>query len=196
MEEVKHKTCKQCGQIKAIDEFRPYYHKAANKKATHYRICKGCESINTRFKYLNTKQDKSTITDREVQELEKINQLFDLLETRGLTPPKRAHEDRAVSSLVDQLLQTHLADAERAAEITGSVSTPAELTDWLLKPLAGDPDDLEDEFDELERRYRPQTGVDQVTYKPIFDDTYKDVLMKIEDRVEDYRKNYDYSDEL
>ena len=42
------KICKQCGQIKPIEQYRKYY---GGRKGT-YKVCKSCEKINARAKYL------------------------------------------------------------------------------------------------------------------------------------------------
>ena len=38
------KTCKQCGVIKPLEQFRNYY---GGRKGT-YTVCKSCEKINSR----------------------------------------------------------------------------------------------------------------------------------------------------
>ena len=57
------KTCKQCGVIKPLEQFRNYY---GGRKGT-YTICKTCEKINSRVKYL---EGKSELNDKEKAELQ------------------------------------------------------------------------------------------------------------------------------
>ena len=65
-----YKPCKQCGIIKPIEQFRNYY---GGRKGT-YTICKTCEKINSRVKYLEGKKE---LNDNEKLELQSIYQLWE-----------------------------------------------------------------------------------------------------------------------
>lgn len=174
------RQCRQCGEIKVMTQFRRYY----NSRKGHYRVCLTCEKINTRHKYLRRKSDNKELTQTELQELEKIERLYDVLRERGLRPPARQQEVPTGIDL-DAMLELHeskLVETQQLREEGIPENTPVELLEWLNKDLDGLENwELEDIYDNLEDRHRPQIGVDE-NYKPVFDDTYKTVLDKIRER--------------
>lgn len=179
---MKFRKCRQCGEIKQEAEFRQYYGETrTGKERGRYRTCKACESINTRYKYLCKKQAKGKASEQELQELDKIEQLYDLLRAKGLKPPA-TRERSTVLSRVDELLERH----------SVSVVAAQELLDWLNADLSQyEPAYLQDTVaDELIKRYRPQVGVDPNTYEPIYDDTHRDLLNKVLERFDEYEDNY------
>jgi len=95
------KVCKRCGVEKPIVDFREYY---GGRKGT-YSFCKTCERIEQRRKYLVTKDCASpdSLTAEEYDELQKINELYEMRQAAGLKVPIRRPE-RGVSGLVDSLM--------------------------------------------------------------------------------------------
>lgn len=198
---MKFRKCRQCGEIKQETEFRQYYGETrTGKERGRYRTCKACESINTRYKYLCKKQAKGKASERELQELDKIEQLYDLLRAKGLKPPA-TRERSTVLSLVDELLEKHSASVVEIEVDDGEqviAAAPQELLDWLNADLSQyDPAYLQDVVaDELIKKYRPQVGVDPNTYKPIYDDTHRDLLNKVLERFDEYEdtQTFNYRD--
>lgn len=187
--ETKHRACRQCGELKPVngDNFRPYY---GNRKG-FYRTCLTCEKINNRHKYLSRKKE---LTSQEEQDLDKIEALYDILRQRGLKPPASRNTDAVVMGAVDDLLSKHTGIIEeiKASNPELPTDTPVELLEWLEKDLTGmDPEVLqEDIIDRLYSKYRPQTGVDS-EYKPVYDDTYRDVLLKIQKKFDEYEDSFE-----
>lgn len=193
---MKFRKCRQCGEIKLETEFRQYYGETrSGKERGRYRTCKACESINTRYKYLCKKQSNDRASEQELQELDKIEQLYDLLRAKGLKPPAK-RERSTIMNLVEELLEKHsttevTATTDDCSELA-SAAAPQELLDWLNADLSQyDPEYLQDVVaDELIKKYRPQIGVDSNTYKPIYDDTHRDLLNKVLERFDEYEDNY------
>lgn len=164
------KICKQCGTTKDIDNFRQYY----NGGNSRYNVCKDCERINSRLKYL---EKKSKPTDEEVEEINLIYLLYGEQEASGLKPPRRGKKEVGVSSAAKDML-AKLADKN------------ADLHDWLTKDLHSyTPEELEDIYDTLRSKYRPMIGTDN-EFLPVYDNTYKTVLDKILVRFDDYEEEY------
>lgn len=94
------KTCKRCGIEQPVDNFRNYYGRAKGK----YTFCRTCERIEARRKYLNSRRD--TLSPEQVDELNSIEQLYDLRAANNLAVPGRstAMGSPSVSSLVDEQL--------------------------------------------------------------------------------------------
>lgn len=183
------KVCKQCGELKPTDQFRNYY---AGRRGT-YTICRTCERINSRAKYLLRKGERCTEKDSE--ELSKIYELWNIQRMAGLQPPKEKDDgERSVSESVDFMLnklKNSLAEISKAAgeDISG---VPPELTKWLTAPLTEHPDYyLENIYEELSKTYRPMLRIEESEMQPEYDDTYKSVLHKILDRFYDYEDNYE-----
>ena len=182
----KIRRCKQCGELRPESAFRQYY----NRKGGRYKVCRNCERINTRYKYLTKKKNKGTISPEELVELEKFYELFDILRQKGLEPPKRKKEIEPVVD-IDAEIRKHKEDLQHIQEVA-SVGTPPELLEWLTKDLTGyDPEYLQDVIaEELLQKYRPQLGIDPETLVPVYDDTHRNVLNKILKRFDDYEDEY------
>lgn len=183
------KICKQCGEIKPLEQYRKYY---GGRKGT-YNTCKACERINSREKYLAGKVTNGTATDKEFEELQKIHQLWEYQVTLGLRPPRQV-VGTSTPMNIDDMLDTFAARAESVKEIikdTASVSPPAELLKWLTEELTEEPEYYQDDiYDELKEKYRPRIFVDPKTLLPVYDDTYKDIMDKIAARFDEYEDTY------
>lgn len=183
------KQCKQCGEIKPIEQFRQYY---GGRKGT-YTVCKMCEKINSRAKYIERKGE--TVTSAESEELNKIYRLYDAQRACGLQPPRR--ESGRNTKLVDNLDSLIASYTARANQYTESVNeldtaqTPPELLEWLTKELTEDPEYYLDEvYEVLKNKYRPALRIDAATLLPVYDDTHKTVLDKILARFNEFEDSY------
>jgi len=174
--------CKQCGELKPLDGFRVYY----NNRKGHYKVCKVCERINSRAKYLNS---KSSLRFEESDELSAINDLYDLQRSRGLHPPaQRIKQEDKVMNEVDRL--TKLYNDNWTAGVPEG--TPEELSRWLSCALDNKPAYYTDDvYEALKAKYRPIVSIDPKKLVPVYDDTYKEVLEKILDRFNVYEDNYE-----
>lgn len=186
------KTCKQCGEIKPIAQFRKYY---GGRKGT-YKVCKACERINSREKYLRAKGD--CMNWDEEAELDKIHELYECQRRMGLQPPTKQERRTALSGELDGMLDRYRDMAAKATEVaqqTAGINTlvnaPAELVKWLTEPLTMEPDYYMDEvYERLVDAYRPCTGIDTHTMMPVYDNKYKAILDKILERFTDYEDSY------
>lgn len=183
------KTCKQCGEIKPIDQYRQYY---GGRKGT-YTVCKACERINSRAKYLEKKGLNATVA--EVDELQKIYKLYDAQRACGLQPPRR--ESGRQNTLVDDLdsmIANYTEQANSIAAVTGHLDTeslPPDLKNWLTAELTDEPDYYLDEvYEDLKAKYRPIQRIDGSTMLPVYDDTYKAALEAVLDRFNKYEDEY------
>ncbi len=179
------RRCKQCGEVKAMSEYRQYYgtNKSGRPKG-HYRTCKSCESINTRYKYLNKKEE---LSNGELEELQAINELYDMLREEGLTPPENKQLESSVKSTVLDMINKKKQKVEVAP-----LATPDELVAWMTKDLTPyTPEQLEEIYWQLRTKYRPQVGTD-AELNPVYDETHKDSLATILDRFDEYEDNYTY----
>lgn len=188
------KTCKQCGELKPIEQFRKYY---GGRKGT-YTTCKTCEKINSRAKYLTNKGDKCS--EAELTELAKIHELWEVQRAAGLQPPREnAGRTVPLSESLDDMIGKYKQQAEAVQEVVQAVSAPeipAELSKWLTEPLTEEPEYYQDEvYEQLKAKYRPKTRIDQATMLPVYDDTYKPVLDKILERFDNYEDAYYNSEE-
>lgn len=91
------RVCRSCGVEKSIEEFRHYY----GGRKGHFRLCKQCESIDTRRKYL---MRKGSLTTAEQQDLNNILELYSRRAAKGLRPPTHGTKNGQVSALVSSLL--------------------------------------------------------------------------------------------
>lgn len=183
--------CKQCGELRPIEQFRKYY---GNRKG-YYKTCKSCEKINSREKYLRQKGDE--LNYEEEAELDKIHRLYELQREAGLQPP-RADAGRSVpiTESLDSMISKYENHAKANVVVvsSGSRNIPAELYMWLTTELTEEPEYYQEEvYDELKTKYRPQVRIDTATMLPVYDDTYKDILDAISDRFDEYEDNY-YND--
>lgn len=180
--------CKQCGEIKLTELFRPYYHRSGN-----YPICKDCEKINTRYKYIINKIPKELrglydeaekiLSATELQEMAGIERWYELLTSKGLKVPRfgtgRKRSNLDIESKINKLIEEAIEPTEH---------TPTELIIWLSRKL----DEYDAEYlldvvyEDLKKKYRPVIGIDQTTFLPIYDDKYKDTLDEILKRFNDY----------
>lgn len=212
MSEVKR--CTQCGMLKNISEFRQYTYSKAKGTAGHFRICRSCEAVNTTYKRIFKKietlhklQPPGYLKecDELMQEAQKIDALYALLDAHGLRTPKRgtikeeAKPFNAVDSAVEQLTTFYgeLKPVVPAPTAQQVVEVPEELQAWLdADPAEWAEKDLSPEYlqetiyESLKAKYRPQTGVDKETYLPIYDDTYKQILNNILRKFDDYEEQY------
>lgn len=188
------KKCKQCGEVKSETLFREYYGRGANKgqrTGGRFKTCKDCEAINNRLKYL-TKKD--VLTEVEQAEVDTYEKLYEVQRSLGFKPPAtQGAKEKSTVSIADQMMAKY---ANMKPVDTGAShdmpldEIPGILQQWLTKEFSGlEPDELRDQFDKLEAKYRPQTGLDN-DLVPVYDNTYKSVLDKIEDRIDDYEDDY------
>ena len=183
------KTCKQCGELKPIDQFRKYY----GGRQGHYTICKDCERINSRAKYLERKGD--SITSTEDAELKKIYRLYDAQRACGLQPPRR--ESGRQTRLVDDL-DSMISKYEVRANVptTGqptfdTSATPPEILQWLSAELTEEPDYYLDViYEELVAKYRPVIKIDAETLLPVHDEKHTLALEQVLSRFNKYDDDY------
>ena len=183
------KTCKQCGELKPIEQFRKYY---GGRKGT-YTTCKTCEKINSRAKYLTNKGDKCS--GAELTELAKIHELWDAQRAAGLQPPRESTGRKLpLSESLDGMIGKYKQQAEAVQEVVQAVKVPdipAELSRWLTEPLTEEPEYYQDEiYEQLKAKFRPKTKIDPDTMLPVYDDTYRLVLDKILERFDNYEDAY------
>jgi len=220
------KRCKQCGILKDVEEFRQYTYSKLNSTQGRFSLCKECEALNTRYKRLveqiipNIKDSiayySSVATTKEAiklanweDEARKIEELYELLESRGLhTPlsklPTGSVEEASSIRTVDKLLDFYASPAQTAVKATtinpaipteAKVDIPTELQKWLDESTddwiaAGlHPEYLQETvYESLKAKYRPQIGIDPERFIPIYDDTYKTVLNAILRKFDDYEE--------
>lgn len=181
-----YKPCKQCGIIKPLEQFRNYY---GGRKGT-YTICKTCEKINSRVKYL---EGKSELNDKEKAELQSIYLLWETQRTLGYQPPRTTVKGQ--KPVVDTVLEMMDTYKERS-QLLGSVAeealtAPPELLRWLTEELTEDPDYyLNDVYDSLKETYKPVLRIDEKAMMPVYDETYSGILDKILERFYKYEDDY------
>lgn len=186
------KTCKQCGELKPIEQFRKYY----GGRKGHYNTCKMCEKINARYKYLCRKDAESHdgLSNVEQIELNKISALYEVQRQAGLQPPRKdAERNKPLVDSLDDMIAKYkdisVIESVDAGAYTQPV--PAELQKWLTEELTEEPDYYLDEvYERLKSTYRPQLSIDTKTMQPIYDDAYKTVLEQILERFYDYEEKY------
>ena len=186
MRSVGTKTCKQCGEIKPLEQFRPYY----GGRKGYYTICKMCERINSREKYLSSKAD---LSDKDSDELEKIHVLWGHQRSLGLKPPRTTLGSYLpVSDKLDDMVERYAARAKAVNEAAPSDAVPAaELSEWLVCELDKQPEYYQDEvYPRLREKYMPQLMIDPVTMLPVYDTTYRATLEEIAKRFDDYEDEY------
>lgn len=173
------KTCKQCGEIKLETDYRKYY---GGRKGS-YTVCKLCEKINSREKYLAA---KAILTEPEQSELSKIHQLWEAQASHGLRPPRQGKQATSLMDSIDSMMDRY----DTVPTVT-TVAIPAELHGWLVAELTEDPDYYLDEvYEDLAARYRPILRIDPVNMMPVHDNTYREVLKQILTRFDDYEEDY------
>ena len=186
----KVRKCKQCGEVKQLSSkfFRPYYGKNAKG---FYRVCRTCERINNRYKYLIGKGDAATQADLE--EIASIEELYNTLRELGLEPPRYgAGTTSTVYSVVEELLKRKQQQAVDKKEQFGvEADVPTELAEWLTKPLTEKPEYYEDVYFKLREKYMPVVGTNPDA-TPKYDETYKEIMDQILERFDKYEDNYVY----
>ena len=186
------KICKQCGEIKPLSQFRKYY---GGRKGS-YKVCKACERINSREKYLRAKGE--CMDWDEESELMKIHELYECQRRMGLQPPTRQERSTTLRSELDNMLGKYqnmaaqaTATARRDATIDLLTDAPRDLVKWLTEPLTQEPDYYMDEvYEKLVDTYRPCISIDKDQMMPVYDDKYKTILDKILERFTDYEDTY------
>ena len=184
------KICKQCGELKPIEQYRKYY----GGRKGHYNTCKLCEKINARYKYLRSKGESRTLS--EESEFYKIEKLYEAQRNAGLQPPNSGERKTPlVDSLDDMISKYQPVEVSLVANPPDPncavTPVPADLQMWLKCQLNGEPDYYLDEvYEELKAKYRPQLRIDTATMQPVYDDKYKAVLEDILDRFYRYEEEY------
>lgn len=205
------KRCTQCGMLKEAEAFRKYTYSRENGTEGRYRVCKSCEAINTAYnRSLKNLEEFSDghgnysfvpSTKARFYELqgtiEKIENMYNLLEKHGLRVPKHGSKLNQVPvvAAVEQLETFYAADTTQSVRVAAPSEVPDELQQWLNADMADwhnasiSPEYLQETiYESLKAKYRPQTGVDHVTFMPIYDDTYKTVLNDILRKFDDYEE--------
>lgn len=179
------KTCKQCGELKPIEQFRKYY----GGRKGHYNTCKVCEKINARAKYLRSKGD--TIDYAEESELSKIEKLYEVQRAAGLQPPSSGERRKPLVDSLDDMIAKYKPVTPTEPFDDEPVIVPADLQLWLQCDLHEEPDYyLDDVYEELKAKYRPQLSINTDTMQPVYDETYKEALDKILERFYAYEEKY------
>lgn len=167
--------CKQCGEVLPRSSYRQYYHSDG-----HYKVCKTCEKVNSRAKYLRRKGDKATPDEKK--ELASIEQLYEYQRLAGLQPPRRRKDLQTGIDELNVLINKYK---------QSSSMIPDELDMWLSVELTDVPEYYTDTiYEQLLSKYRPVLGVDPNTLTPIHDDRYIGTLNKILERFNDYEDKY------
>lgn len=184
------KTCKQCGELKPITQYRRYY---GGRKGT-YTMCKQCERINSREKYLSA---KGWLSDAEKAELNKIHRLYEYQRSLGLQPPNKQVRRASVADELDDMLGKYRDMSQQVSAAAppfmseNTIEAPWDLMKWLTEPLDQEPDYYLDEvYEKLRDTYRPCTGIDKASMMPTYDEKYKAILDRILDRFNDYEDSY------
>lgn len=192
------KRCVQCGMLKDIEEYRQYTYSRNNETPGRYRVCKACESINASYRRAKASLTEqgglaSGAAQKALDTVERTEQLYAVLEKRGLRVPKENTVTQV--SALEQLLNFYQAPIVVPKQSTVAVQIPEELQRWLNADSAEwikaeiSPEYLQETvYESLKNKYRPQIGVDKETYLPIYDDTYKSILNDILKRFDDYEE--------
>ena len=177
------KTCKQCGELKPIEQYRKYY----GGRKGHYNTCKLCEKINARYKYLSNKPVR---TDADHAEIGKIEQLYAVQKAAGLQPPRRdAERNKPLIDSLDDMIAKY--NTKPNVPDDRQLEGPYDLTVWLTCELTEEPDYYLDEiYETLKSKYRPVLHIDADTMQPVYDDTYRNTLDKILERFYKYEASY------
>ncbi len=177
------RTCRQCGEIKPLSQYRKYY----GGRKGNYTTCLDCERINSRVKYLTNKAERRSA--EETEELDKIHRLWDLQRSLGLRPPRiTAGRDNPVP--IDDTIAKYAAMLE-AKPAGVPTNIPADLEKWLTCELTDSPEYYQDVvYEQLKKKYLPMLFIDKDTMLPVHDETYRVVLSRILERFDDYEDRY------
>jgi hypothetical protein len=205
------KRCKQCGLLKDIEEYRQYTYSKKNETGGRFSTCRSCESINSKYAKLKTAQSEGLKISGSCivnDELDRIETLYNILESKGLhTPlsrlkPIEAQPKTDTETAIDKLFNFYISapsSGPRSVVVLPTeqkVDTPSELQqwlnespdDWIQKGLS--PEFLQETiYESLKAKYRPQVGFDQEKFIPIYDDTYKAILNEILRKFDDYEES-------
>lgn len=153
-------------------------------------MCKACEKINNRAKYL---EGKVELGAEEQVELQTIYQLWATQRLLGYEPPRTP--ERGKTPVIDQVHDLLAAYDERARRLESvsedAVTAPPELLKWLIEPLTHEPEYYTDEvYEELKEKYKPMLSIDEKSMMPIYDTTYQKILDVILERFYEYEDKY------
>lgn len=176
------KTCRQCGELKPLEQFRQYY----GGRTGRYTLCKACERINSRLKYL---ESKKSLTELEKIELDKIYKLYDVQRAAGLRPPQRGvAKQPALGIDLDAMIGKYKI---QEVSLVANAPVPIELGKWLTEELTEEPEYyISHVYEELCKTFKPVLSLDKVTMSPVYDETYADILSRILSRFYDYEDRY------
>ena len=182
------KQCKQCGELKPTEQFRKYY---GGRKGS-YTICKLCEKINSREKYLHNKEFAGSITDDEREELQKIYDLWEAQTKIGLKPPRFSEGKKTpLVEDLDSMLDRYKNKADKVAKVSMDATPQPALLEWLTAELTEEPEYYQDEvYFKLKEKYRPIICIGADSMLPIYDNTYKAILDQISARFDAYEDGY------
>ena len=198
------KRCKQCGILKSIEEFRKYPYAKENSTEGHFSTCRTCENMNSTYRRLTkiVSPDEKTLDD-----IAKINQVYAVLESRGLHTPRIAvptrRDTNTLETTVEEITRFYANNISHQIEtvvdtipVTKDISNiPDDLRYWLDTPFEVwrekglDPEYLQETvYESLKAKYRPQIGVNQKTFLPLYDNTFQIELNAILRRFDDYEE--------
>ena len=192
---INAKTCKQCGRLLALPNFRRYYprgaaaqkQKEAALKVGYNTVCKECEAFNAKVNYIY-KSDKRTQEQQKL--LDDAAVFYRALADKGLEPKGRYASD----ILVD-------AHSKRASSYSDSLKDARNFMNSILNPVANDT--LVDEYNKLLRldlTEEPdvyQAMLDELRERSVGTDgrvrpEYKEIFTKTAERIDAYEDNYSW----
>ena len=192
---INAKTCKQCGRLLALPNFRRYYprgaaaqkQKEAALKVGYNTVCKECEAFNAKVNYIY-KLDKRTQEQQKL--LDDAAVFYKALADKGLEPKGRYASD----ILVD-------AHSKRASSYSDSLKDARNFMNSILNPVANDT--LVDEYNKLLRldlTEEPdvyQAMLDELRERSVGTDgrvrpEYKEIFTKTAERIDAYEDNYSW----
>lgn len=206
------KRCVQCGLLKNIDEFRPYTYSNEKNTEGRYRLCRDCETLNTKYRRdlqyveenaaaVQSGGGNPKIYADKAQFIARIETLYTMLESKGLrTPLSKAQAKKDNTTLaIEQLEKFYSAPQQTTVAISSTVQTPDELLQWLNESaldwaeMGFTPEYLQETvYESLKAKYRPQTGFDKTSFLPVYDDTFKEILNQILKKFDDYEESYSH----
>lgn len=190
---INAKTCKQCGRLLALPNFRRYYprgaaaqkQKEAALKVGYNTVCKECEAFNAKVNYIY-KLDKRTQEQQKL--LDDAAVFYKALADKGLEPKGRYASDI--------LVDAHL---KRASSYNDSIKSARTFMNSILEPTANDA--LVDEYNKLlkldltEEPDVYQAMLDELRERSVGTDgrvrpEYKEIFTKVAERFDEYEDNY------
>ena len=192
---INAKTCKQCGRLLALPNFRRYYprgaaaqkQKEAALKVGYNTVCKECEAFNAKVNYIY-KLDKRTQEQQKL--LDDAAVFYKALADKGLEPKGRYASD----ILVD-------AHSKRASSYSDSLNDARTFMNSILEPTTNDA--LVDGYNKLlkldltEEPDVYQAMLDELRERSIGTDgrvrpEYKEIFTKTAERIDAYEDNYSW----